>query len=136
MQWKDDFYYWFLSLCTFKGWDNCTHDYILVSPSGDTTFSDGEKYCGGESPVLLSSGNRLTIKFKSDDLFRKSSNSTFLNFHILRDISICNLPNLRDIPTCTLLSTEIFLLSPSYYSYNCTLPKCSNIPTCTLPNLR
>ena len=55
---------------TMQGGTNCTHDYILVSPTGNSSFGDGEKYCGFISPVIESTNNMMTIKFKSDDLFR------------------------------------------------------------------
>ena len=53
-----------------QGGENCTHDYLMVSPTGNSSFADGEKYCGAELPVILSKNNKLLIKFKSDDLFR------------------------------------------------------------------
>lgn len=53
-----------------QGGDNCTDDYLLVSPTGDTAFVDGTRYCGTNKPMVLSASNRLTIKFTSDSLFR------------------------------------------------------------------
>ena len=55
---------------TMQGGANCSHDYIMASASGNASFTDGESYCGAESPVILSTGNKLLIKFVSDDLFR------------------------------------------------------------------
>merc|ERR1719193_165571 len=49
---------------------NCTDDYLLVSPSGNSSYADEERYCGSESPVITSTANKILIKFVSDDLFR------------------------------------------------------------------
>jgi len=53
-----------------QGGENCTHDYLMASPTGNSTFLDGDKYCGAEPPVILSTGNKMRLKFRSDDLFR------------------------------------------------------------------
>ncbi|XP_059608051.1 venom serine protease 34-like [Phlebotomus argentipes] len=48
----------------------CPIDYYVVSPTGQTDFSDGRKYCGQQSFVEHSKGNRMTMKLYS------SKNST------------------------------------------------------------
>ena len=53
-----------------QGGENCTHDHLMVDFTGDLDFSNGKKFCGGEAPVVISNGTRMTIKFMSDDLFR------------------------------------------------------------------
>ncbi len=37
----------------FEGGDNCTDDYLLISPTGDTSFLDATRYCGTTAPVVL-----------------------------------------------------------------------------------
>ena len=53
-----------------QGGQNCSHDHIMVDVTGDTDFSNGQKFCGLGAPDLVSNGTRMTIRFHSDDLFR------------------------------------------------------------------
>ena len=38
--------------------------------TGDAGFGAGQRWCGGQAPVVLSNGTRMTLMFRSDDLFR------------------------------------------------------------------
>lgn len=53
-----------------QGGENCTHDFMMIDYTGDKTFANGQKFCGVNSPVIVTNGTRMTIKFESDDLFR------------------------------------------------------------------
>jgi len=53
-----------------QGGENCTHDFMMIDYTGDKTFANGRKFCGTDSPVIVTNGTRMTIKFESDDLFR------------------------------------------------------------------
>merc|ERR1712106_521361 len=53
-----------------QGGENCTHDSMMIDYTGDKTFANGQKFCGTDSPVMVTNGTRMTIKFESDDLFR------------------------------------------------------------------
>merc|ERR1711892_1437367 len=53
-----------------QGGENCTHDFMMIDYTGDKTFANGQKFCGTDSPVIVTNGTRMTIKFESDDLFR------------------------------------------------------------------
>merc|ERR1711892_570278 len=53
-----------------QGGGNCTHDFMMIDYTGDKTFANGQKFCGTDSPVMVTNGTRMTIKFESDDLFR------------------------------------------------------------------
>jgi len=55
---------------SMQGGSNCSHDYMMVDFSGDTAFSNGQKFCGLTGPAIVTNGTRMTIQFKSDDLFR------------------------------------------------------------------
>ena len=53
-----------------QGGENCTHDFLMIDFTGDTNFSNGQKFCGLNAPVIVTNGTRMTIRFESDDLFR------------------------------------------------------------------
>ena len=45
-------------------------DPAQVDFTGDAGFGAGQRWCGGQAPVVLSNGTRMTLMFRSDDLFR------------------------------------------------------------------
>ena len=47
-----------------------TPDHAQVDFTGDAGFGAGQRWCGGQAPVVLSNGTRMTLMFRSDDLFR------------------------------------------------------------------
>ena len=47
-----------------------TPDPTQVDFTGDAGFGAGQRWCGGQAPVVLSNGTRMTLMFRSDDLFR------------------------------------------------------------------
>ena len=53
-----------------QGGVNCSHDYLMVDPTGDIDYQHGTKHCGVDSPVVISNATRMRIMFRSDDLFR------------------------------------------------------------------
>jgi len=53
-----------------QGGDNCTHDYLMVETSTQASEVYNQKFCGISSPVVISNSTRMTVTFKSDDLFR------------------------------------------------------------------
>ena len=50
--------------------DHLTLDPAQVDFTGDAGFGAGQRWCGGQAPVVLSNGTRMTLMFRSDDLFR------------------------------------------------------------------
>ena len=50
--------------------DHRTLDPAQVDFTGDAGFGAGQRWCGGQAPVVLSNGTRMALMFRSDDLFR------------------------------------------------------------------
>ena len=73
-----------------QGGDKCEHDYMMVDHTGDTMYGSGHKYCGLNSPVVISNSTRMTIMFKSDDLFRYQGEISSFIVSIL--LNKCNVP--------------------------------------------
>ena len=55
---------------TLQGGANCSYDFLMVDFTGDSGFTSGQKYCGAQSPSIVSNGTRMQVLFQSDDLFR------------------------------------------------------------------